>query len=53
MALPTVVHEAIVLRNFERHPSIFGKSVARYGLSANDPMYGPAVRCKWISPSWR
>jgi hypothetical protein len=18
-----------------------------------DPMYGPAVRCKWISPSWR
>ena len=23
------------------------------GLSAYDPMYGPAVRCKWILPSWR
>src|ERR1035441_8551808 len=27
--------------------------LARDGLSANDPMYGPAVRCKWILPSWR
>src|ERR1022692_410105 len=23
------------------------------GSAANDPMYGPAVRCKWILPSWR
>ena len=22
-------------------------------ISAFDPMYGPAVRCKWILPSWR
>jgi hypothetical protein len=21
--------------------------------SVDDPMYGPAVRCKWILPSWR
>jgi hypothetical protein len=21
--------------------------------AANDPMYGPAVRRKWISPNWR
>jgi hypothetical protein len=23
------------------------------GSAAIDPMYGPAVRCKWILPSWR
>src|SRR6478736_6891434 len=22
-------------------------------MSARDPMYGPAVRCMWILPSWR
>ena len=27
--------------------------LALNGLVANDPMYGPAVRCKWILPSWR
>ena len=28
-------------------------SLAYVGYDAIDPMYGPAVRCKWILPSWR
>jgi hypothetical protein len=27
--------------------------LARVASVAFDPMYGPAVRCKWILPSWR
>jgi hypothetical protein len=31
------------------HWSVLGLN----GSAANDPMYGPAVRRKWILPSWR
>jgi hypothetical protein len=30
-----------------------GKHVLFQSISPFDPMYGPAVRCKWILPSWR
>jgi hypothetical protein len=29
------------------------KVLANPEPSTHDPMYGPAVRCKWISPRWR
>jgi hypothetical protein len=29
------------------------KALANPEPSTHDPMYGPAVRCKWILPSWR
>jgi hypothetical protein len=30
-----------------------GKHMLALSSSGFDPMYGPAVRCKWISPRWR
>jgi hypothetical protein len=37
---------------YRRHSDHF--SILALNVSvAIDPMYGPAVRCKWILPSWR
>jgi hypothetical protein len=30
-----------------------GRVVLKLSFVVRDPMYGPAVRCKWISSSWR
>jgi hypothetical protein len=30
-----------------------GKHLLALSISGFDPMYGPAVRCKWILPGWR
>ena len=41
------------VRYLSRDYRIIGPIRQRTDLSAFDPMYGPAVRRKWISPSWR